>query len=74
MYKVELCDKCKGTNVKTLIPKIKKISDDIDIQIHCIQYCGVGRDKVVVLLNHVPIIGSSEDEVIIKIKEKIQNL
>ena len=74
MHKIELCDKCKATNIKTLIPKIKNISSDIDIQIHCIQFCGVGRDKIVVLLDHVPIVGCSEDEVINKISEKIKNL
>lgn len=73
MYKIELCDKCKATNIDSLIPKIKKISSDIDIQIHCIQFCGVGRDKIVVLFNHVPIIGCSEDEIINKISEKMKN-
>lgn len=71
MHKIEICDKCKGTNVKTLVPKIKNISNDIDIKIHCIQFCGLGRDKVVVLLDHIPIIGDTEDEVIEKISEKV---
>ena len=72
MYKIEICDKCKGTNIKTLVPKIKNISNDIDIKIHCIQFCGLGRDKIVVLLDHVPIIGDTEDEVVKKICEKIK--
>lgn len=72
MHKIEICDKCKGTNVKTLVPKIKNISNDIDIKIHCIQFCGLGRDKIVVLLDHVPIIGDTEDEVVKKICEKIK--
>lgn len=72
MHKIEICDKCKGTNIKTLVPKIKDISSDIDIKIHCIQFCGLGRDKIVVLLDHVPIIGNTEDEVIKKICEKIK--
>lgn len=72
MHKIEICDKCKGTNIKTLVPKIKNISNDIDIKIHCIQFCGLGRDKIVVLLDHVPIIGTTEDEVIERICEKIK--
>ena len=74
MHKIEVCDKCKGTNIKTLIPKIKAISSDIDIKIGCIQYCGVGRDKIVVLVDCIPIIGVSEDEVISKIIEKIKKI
>lgn len=73
MYKIELCDKCKATNIKSLVPKIKNISDDIEIKIHCIQFCGIGRDKIVVLCNNYPIIGDTEEEVIKKLKEKMQN-
>lgn len=72
MHKVELCDRCKATNIKSLVPKIKSICSDIEIQIHCIQFCGVGRDKIVVLLDHVPIMGDTEEEVINKLKEKMQ--
>ena len=72
MYKIEVCDKCKATNVNTLVPKIKSISNDIEVEIHCIQFCGIGRNKIVVLVNHVPVMGDTEDEVIEKIKEKMQ--
>lgn len=72
MHKIELCDKCKATNVNSLIPKIKCISDDIQIQTHCIQFCGIGRNKIVILLNHFPIIGDTEEEVIEKIRCKIE--
>lgn len=71
MHKIELCDKCKATNVKSLVPKIQSISNDIEIQIHCIQFCGVGRDKIVVLLDHVPIIGSTEDEMLEQLRNKL---
>lgn len=71
MYKLELCNKCKATNVNSLLPKIRNISDDIEIIIHCIQYCGIGRDRIVVLLDHIPIIGDTEEEVIEKIVNKI---
>ena len=71
MHKVELCDKCKATDVNSLVPKIKKIYNDLDIKIHCIQYCGIGRDKIVVLLDHIPIIGDSEEEVINKLRDKL---
>lgn len=74
MHKIEICDKCKATNIQSLIPKIKSISNDIDIQIHCIQFCGIGRNKIVVLLDHIPIIGDTEEEVIRAIGEKIKKI
>lgn len=69
MHKIEVCDKCKATNIKSLVPKIKSLSSDIEIQIHCIQFCGIGRDKIVVLFDHMPIIGNTEEEVLGKLKE-----
>lgn len=74
MHKIELCDKCKATNIKSLVPKIKDISDEIEVKVHCIQFCGIGRDKIVVLLDHVPIIAETEDEIIEKISIKIKNV
>lgn len=73
MHKVELCDKCKATNIDSLVPKIKKISNDIDIKIHCIQYCGVGRDKIVILVDNKPIIGNNEEDVINKLRDKLNS-
>ncbi len=73
MHKIELCDKCKATNVNSLVPKIKSISSDIEIKIHCIQYCGVGRDKIVVLCDNKPIICNTEDEVINKLKNILED-
>jgi len=72
MYKIEICDKCKATNINSLVPKIKDISDNIEIKIHCIQFCGIGRDKIVVLFNNIPIIGDTEEDIIKKLKNKIQ--
>lgn len=69
MHKIELCDKCKATNIKSLVPKIKSLSNDIEIQVHCIQFCGIGRDKIVVLFDYMPIIGNTEEEVLEKLKE-----
>lgn len=69
--KFEVCDRCKANNLETLIPKLKEVDPEAEIEVRCIRFCGIGRTKIVVLVNHLPVIGMSEDEVIDKIKEKI---
>ncbi len=69
IYKI--CDKCKGTNTKTLIPKLKEIDSNAEIQIGCQNFCGIGRSKSFVIVNHTPIIALNEDELIEKVKEHL---
>lgn len=71
MHKVEICDKCKGTNINTLLPKIKKLSNDLEIKIGCINYCGIGRDKICILFDHMPIIKDNEKDIIDEIKKRL---
>lgn len=71
MHKIEICDKCKGTNIKSLLPKIEKLCPDASIKVGCIQFCGVGRDNIVILVDHIPIIGKTEEEALAKLKEKL---
>ena len=69
-YKV--CDRCKGVNLATLIPKIKAIDPKAIIrEPSCVSYCGPGRDRTFVILNNKPIIADNEDELIEKIVAKI---
>ncbi len=70
IYKI--CDKCKGTNTKTLIPKLKEIDSNAEIQIGCQNFCGIGRSKNFVIVNHTPIIALNEDELIEKVKEQLK--
>jgi len=66
----KVCDKCKGTNVNTLIPRLKKLDPDATIiKLTCISYCGPGRDYPFVFLNNKPILGDNEDDLIRRIKE-----
>jgi len=66
----KVCDKCKGVNLTTLIPRLEKL--DPEAKIHkptCVSYCGPGRDYPFVFLNNKPIKGENEDDLIHKIKE-----
>lgn len=68
-----ICDKCKAVNTEKLVKIIQEIDNDSIIKIGCQNFCGIGRTKPFIILNNIPIIGNSEDELINKIKEKIQN-
>lgn len=72
-HEFRICNKCKGTDIKTLVPKLKEIDPDANIIIGCQNLCGIGRNKSFVILNHVPIIAESENELIIEITKKIQD-
>ena len=65
----KICDRCKGTNLNTVIPRIKKLDPKAKISKPvCASYCGPGRDYPFVFLNNKPIKGENEDDLIKKIK------
>ena len=71
MNKFDICDKCKKTNIKTLISKLKKIDSNATINIGCQSVCGIGRTKPFVICNDKLIVASTEEELIDKIKQAI---
>lgn len=73
MNKVGICDKCRAVNYKSIIEKIKQIDPNVEINVGCQNMCGIGRNKPFVILNHKPIIGNDEKEVIAKITALLIN-
>lgn len=71
MNKIGICDKCKAVNHKSIIQKVKRLDNNIQINIRCQNFCGIGRTKPFVILNNIPIIAENEDDLLNKIKEKI---
>lgn len=72
MNKFNLCDKCRATNLKTLIPKLNKIDSNAIINIGCQSVCGIGRTKPFVICNDRLLVANTEDELIEKIKQAIK--
>ena len=71
MNQFRICDKCKGTNIRTLLLRLKEIDDNAEIIVGCQNFCGIGSKKPFVICNHVPIVADTEDELIEKVKQAI---
>lgn len=67
--KISICNKCKSVNYISLLRKLKEIYPDAKYEIGCNNMCGIGRSKVVIILDNKPIIADTEEELINKIKQ-----
>lgn len=68
----KVCDKCKAINIKTLVPKLKELVPNANIDIRCHNLCGIGRSKPFVIVNHIPIIANTEEELIDLVKKQLE--
>jgi uncharacterized protein YuzB (UPF0349 family) len=66
---ISICNKCKAINYLSILKKLKEIYPDAKYEIGCNNMCGIGRSKVVIILNNKPIIADTEEELINKIKQ-----
>lgn len=66
---IKICDKCRATNIDTLLPRIKEIKPEAEIEIGCQNFCGIGINKSFAIIDGIPIITDTEDELIEKIKQ-----
>ena len=69
----KVCESCRGSNLETLVPRLRKIDGEAAIKIGCHSYCGPGRDFPFVFINNKPIYAENEDDLIQKV-DKIVNV
>lgn len=70
--KIQICDKCKHVRVKTLLPKLQKLSPEADIKVGCKSYCGPCARSAFIFINGRYVTGATEDEAVEKAKKFIK--
>ncbi len=72
MNEIHLCDKCKKVNAHYIKEQVLRIDPNIKIKMGCVNMCGVGRMKPFAILNKIPIIAESNEELVELIRKKIK--
>lgn len=65
---IKICNRCKGFDINKVKKALDKNFCNVVYEIGCNNMCGIGRDKVVVIVNNKSIIADSINELINKIK------
>lgn len=70
MNEFKVCDICDAVNSESIIRRLKEIDSKADIIVGCQGFCAVGATRPFVIVNGIPVIANTEDEVI-QMVEKI---
>lgn len=71
MNEFKTCNKCGGFNTDELVDKLKKIDSNAKIMVACQSMCAIGAKRPFVIVNGIPMMADTIDELINKVKEKI---
>jgi uncharacterized protein YuzB (UPF0349 family) len=69
---IRICDKCKHTRVKTMLPKLQKLSPGTDIKVACKSYCGPCSRYAFIFINGRYVTAPTEDEAIEKARKYLK--
>lgn len=69
--KISICDKCKGFDYKKIMKLLDEKYNNIKYEIGCNNMCGIGRNKIVVFIDDIPVVANDINELIKKIEETI---
>lgn len=71
MNEFKVCDICAAVNSESMIKRLKEIDPEAEIIVGCHGFCGIGATKPFAIINGIPAIAETEDEVILKVKEML---
>jgi len=73
MNEYKICPQCRKISVEFLKKTIENLDSTAIISIECVRMCGICMQKAFVILNGIPIICNTEEELIVKLKEKLSS-
>lgn len=69
---IRVCEKCKYTPLKSIVPKLQKMAPESEIKIGCKSYCGHCGKRAFVYINGRYLSAPTEDEVLVKVARFIK--
>ena len=64
---IRVCEKCRHTPLKSIVPKLQKMAPGDEIKIGCKSYCGHCGKRAFVYINGRYFSAPTEDEVLAKV-------
>lgn len=71
MNEFKTCNKCSSFDGNILAQRLKEIDSTAKVVVACQSMCAVGAKRPFVIVNGIPVMGDTIDEVIEKVKEMI---
>jgi len=71
MNEFKTCNKCSGFDGDELAKRLKELDGTAKVMVACQSMCAVGAKSSFVIVNGIPVIAPTIDEVIEKVKEMI---
>ncbi len=72
MNTIKICDLGKMSEYKDkFIETIKELDNSIEIEVNCLKMCGICNTKYFAIIDGIPLMKDSYEELINSIKEKI---
>lgn len=71
MNEFKICNKCKGYDFEVLKKELEKLDTSAKIMVGCQSMCAIGAKRPFVIVNGIPVIEESIEEVIKKVKEML---
>ncbi len=71
MNEFKICNKCRGYDFEKLKKELEKLDLSAKIMVGCQSMCAIGAKRPFVIVNGIPVIEESIEEVIKKVKEML---
>lgn len=71
MNEFKMCNKCRGYDFEKLKKELEKLDPSAKIMVGCQSMCAIGAKRPFVIVNGIPVIEESIEEVIKKVKEML---